>query len=103
MFTLMRDPVILPSSKVTIDRPTIKSHLLSDTKDPFNRAPLKLEDVVPGSSPSALIVAFPFSQELIADTELKAKIDAFVAERRKQLTANTQAAVAAGKMDVSED
>lgn len=47
MFTLMRDPVMLPSSKAIVDRSTIKSHLLSDTKDPFNRAPLSIEDVIP--------------------------------------------------------
>jgi len=48
MFTVMRDPVRLPSSKTILDRATIKSHLLSDSKDPFNRAPLSIEDVVPG-------------------------------------------------------
>lgn len=48
MFTVMRDPVLLPSSKAILDRATIKSHLLSDSKDPFNRAPLSIEDVVPG-------------------------------------------------------
>lgn len=46
MYTLMEDPVILPGSKVTIDRSTIKAHLLSDSTDPFNRMPLKLEDVI---------------------------------------------------------
>ncbi|KAG7663077.1 ufd2 [[Candida] subhashii] len=46
MFTIMEDPVILPSSKISIDRATIKAHLLSDSIDPFNRAPLKLEDLV---------------------------------------------------------
>lgn len=46
MFTIMRDPVTLPSSNVVVDRSTIKAHLLSDTNDPFNRVPLKLEDVV---------------------------------------------------------
>ena len=46
MFTLMEDPVILPSSKISIDRSTIKAHLLSDSTDPFNRMPLKLEDVI---------------------------------------------------------
>ena len=50
MATLMEDPVILPSSSVTIDRGTIKTHLLSDQTDPFNRAPLKIEDVVPSMS-----------------------------------------------------
>lgn len=48
MYTLMEDPVILPSSKISIDRSTIRSHLLSDPHDPFNRVPLKMEDVLPG-------------------------------------------------------
>ena len=51
MFTIMEDPVILPTSRTSIDRQTIKSHLLSDATDPFNRAPLKIEDVMPGASP----------------------------------------------------
>ncbi|KAL2833417.1 ubiquitin elongating factor core-domain-containing protein [Aspergillus cavernicola] len=67
MYTLMEDPVILPASKMSIDRATIRSHLLSDPHDPFNRVPLKIEDVLP-------------------DTELKAKIEEFkrqrLAERR---------------------
>ncbi|KMK54478.1 ubiquitin fusion degradation protein UfdB [Aspergillus fumigatus Z5] len=62
IYTLMEDPVILPGSKVSMDRSTLRSHLLSDPHDPFNRAPLKMEDVTP-------------------DTELKARIDAFKAER----------------------
>lgn len=48
MFTLMEDPVILPESKVTIDRGTITSHLLSDATDPFNRRPLSIDQVTPG-------------------------------------------------------
>ena len=48
MFTLMEDPVILPTSRTSVDRSTIRSHLLSDPNDPFNRAPLSIEDVVPG-------------------------------------------------------
>ncbi|KAI9845367.1 MAG: hypothetical protein M1838_001767 [Thelocarpon superellum] len=73
MYSLMEDPVILPASKVSIDRSTIRSHLLSDPNDPFNRAPLKIEDVV-------------------SDTALKAKIEEFKAERKSQKVA---AAVAA--------
>lgn len=46
MYTLMEDPVILPGSRVTMDRSTIKAHLLSDPTDPFNRMPLSLEDVI---------------------------------------------------------
>ncbi|KAL8997592.1 MAG: hypothetical protein Q9188_006285 [Gyalolechia gomerana] len=63
VYTLMTDPVILPTSKTTMDRSTIRSHLLSDPNDPFNRSPLKIEDVIP-------------------DTELKAQIEAFKAEKR---------------------
>lgn len=48
MYDLMKDPVILPTSKISIDRSTIRSHLLSDPNDPFNRSPLKIEDVMPG-------------------------------------------------------
>jgi ubiquitin conjugation factor E4 B len=47
MATLMEDPVILPISKQVVDRSTIQSHLLSDPHDPFNRTPLKIEDVIP--------------------------------------------------------
>lgn len=60
---LMRDPVILPRSKNTVDRSTIRSHLLSDPTDPFNRTPLRIEDVV-------------------EDVEMKQRIEAWVAERK---------------------
>lgn len=59
---LMTDPVILPTSKNTVDRATIRSHLLSDPNDPFNRTPLKIEEVVP-------------------NTELREQIEAWKAER----------------------
>lgn len=45
--SLMEDPVTLPISKQIVDRSTIQSHLLSDPHDPFNRTPLKIEDVIP--------------------------------------------------------
>ncbi|KAL9045404.1 MAG: hypothetical protein Q9214_001541 [Letrouitia sp. 1 TL-2023] len=79
VFTLMEDPVILPTSKTTIDRSTIRSHLLSDPNDPFNRSPLKIEDVIP-------------------DTELKEKIEAFKAEKRG---AKTLAAAETSSMGIS--
>lgn len=63
MFTLMEDPVILPLSRQTIDRSTIRSHLLSDPTDPFNRQPMTIEDVLP-------------------DPETKEKIRLFIEERR---------------------
>lgn len=46
-----------------MDRANILRHLLTDETDPFTRQPLKAEDLVP-------------------DTELKAKIDAWIAERK---------------------
>ncbi|KAJ7095825.1 ubiquitin elongating factor core-domain-containing protein [Mycena belliarum] len=65
MCTVMRDPVLLPKSRNIVDRSTIKSHLLSDSKDPFNRMALSIDEVIP-------------------DPELKARIDAFLIERRKK-------------------
>ena len=49
LFTLMEEPVILPASQMTVDLATIKSHLLSDKHDPFNRQPLSIDDVVPNT------------------------------------------------------
>jgi ubiquitin conjugation factor E4 B len=82
MATLMTDPVILPLSKQTVDRSTIRSHLLSDPHDPFNRSPLTIEEV-------------------IEDTELKAKIVAWVAEKKAEAKAARQA-TDGDKMDVTE-
>lgn len=44
---LMDNPVRLPTSGKVMDHSTIARHLLSDAKDPFNRAPLTIEDVIP--------------------------------------------------------
>ena len=46
MDTLMRDPVELPSGNV-VDRHIIVRHLLNSQTDPFNRQPLKEENLVP--------------------------------------------------------
>ncbi|KAF9128678.1 hypothetical protein BGW39_004850 [Mortierella sp. 14UC] len=67
LFTLMEDPVLLPTSNISIDRSTIKSHLLSDTTDPFNRMPLKISDIVD-------------------DVELRDKIRAWKASQRSRAT-----------------
>ncbi|KAK7203331.1 ubiquitin elongating factor core-domain-containing protein [Myxozyma melibiosi] len=80
MYTLMEDPVILPSSRISIDRATIKSHLLSDATDPFNRMPLKLEDVIP-------------------NVELKAQIEEFRRSKRSQ----AQSAAASAAEEVAKD
>lgn len=44
---LMKDPVILPDSKVTLDRKTIQRHLSVSATDPFSRCQLKEEDLIP--------------------------------------------------------
>jgi len=64
LYTLMVDPVILPSKNV-IDRSTIRSHLLSDPHDPFTRQPMTIADVQPA-------------------TELRGQIEAFKAESKKK-------------------
>ncbi|XP_073149096.1 probable ubiquitin conjugation factor E4 [Henckelia pumila] len=58
-YTLMRDPVILPSSKITVDRHVIQRHLLSDSTDPFNRSHLTGDMLIP-------------------NVELKTKIEEFI-------------------------
>ena len=44
---VMRDPVYLPSSGKTCDKPTMKRILLNDEQDPFNRSPLTIEQLQP--------------------------------------------------------
>ncbi|KAL6551585.1 E3 ubiquitin-protein ligase pub1 [Orobanche gracilis] len=62
-YTLMKDPVILPSSKVTVDRPVIQRHLLSDSTDPFNRSYLTVDMLIPDMELKAKIEEFIKSQE----------------------------------------
>lgn len=45
--TLMRDPVLLPTSNTVIDRTTIAQHLLNNEIDPFNRKPLTIDMIQP--------------------------------------------------------
>lgn len=49
MSTLMRDPVILPSSRQVIDRPNILRHLMTDPRDPINRSPLQASELIPAT------------------------------------------------------
>uniref|UniRef100_A0A3B3R0N2 Ubiquitin conjugation factor E4 A n=1 Tax=Paramormyrops kingsleyae TaxID=1676925 RepID=A0A3B3R0N2_9TELE len=65
MSTLMLDPVLLPSSHITVDRSTIARHLLSDQTDPFNRSPLTMDQIRPNE-------------------ELKQQILQWLAERKKE-------------------
>lgn len=47
MYTIMTDPVRLPSSGNIVDRLTISQHLLNDETDPFNRSALNISEVEP--------------------------------------------------------
>lgn len=63
--TLMRDPVRLPTSGQVMDRSVIKRHLLTDQNDPFNRKALTEDMLEPA-------------------TELKAQIEAYIAQKRRE-------------------
>ncbi|XP_066587978.1 ubiquitin conjugation factor E4 A [Prorops nasuta] len=71
MSTLMTDPVILPSSRITIDRQTIARHLLSDQIDPFNRSPLTMDMVK-------------------SDTELNKKIKEWILLKKQERASSSQ-------------
>jgi ubiquitin conjugation factor E4 B len=47
MKEVMDDPVLLPGSGTVVDRATIEQHLLNSHTDPFSRAQLTIEMVVP--------------------------------------------------------
>jgi hypothetical protein len=47
MAVLMTDPVLLPTSNYIMDRAQITRHLLTDQRDPMNRAPLTPDMLVP--------------------------------------------------------
>ncbi|KAK1660478.1 hypothetical protein QYE76_048637 [Lolium multiflorum] len=81
-YTLMEDPVILPLSRVTIDRPVIVRHLLSDSTDPFSRSHLTQDMLLP-------------------DTDLKLRIQEFV--RSQQFRARPAADSEMGEPDGAAD
>ncbi|XVF60552.1 hypothetical protein PTKIN_Ptkin08bG0057000 [Pterospermum kingtungense] len=67
-YTLMKDPVILPSSRITVDRPT----------DPFNRSHLTVEMLIPNTELKARSEEFIKSQELerlLYELSIKDKCD----------------------------
>jgi hypothetical protein len=45
LYTPIHDAVILPSSKIIVDKTIIMAHLLQDKYDPFNRQPLTIEEL----------------------------------------------------------
>ena len=95
----MRDPVILPISRTVIDRSTIKSHLLSDAKDPFNRTPLTIEEVIPGECcpriPCNTADFLPAT-----DPVLKERIETFLTERRNRRAAPSSTEGEVNEMNV---
>lgn len=62
-YTLMKDPVILPTSDTIMDRATILRHLLSDERDPINRKPLTADMLVPAEELRAKIRAWMREQQ----------------------------------------
>ncbi|GAB4816683.1 hypothetical protein N2152v2_003729 [Parachlorella kessleri] len=55
LMTIMQEPVILPDSRITVDRATIERHLLSSGTDPFSRAPLAASQLQPDEALGARI------------------------------------------------
>ena len=68
-YTLMENPVILPSSHMNIDRRTIEDYLLTNPSDPFNRNPLTKDELIPNE-------------------ELKKKIDEYKLNKFKEKQKN---------------
>ncbi|KAE8878561.1 hypothetical protein PF005_g15297 [Phytophthora fragariae] len=64
VFTLMKDPVLLPSG-YTMDRSCITQHLMNDQSDPFTRVPLTMEQLQP-------------------NTDLKTKIEQWIQEQQQK-------------------
>lgn len=75
MASLMEDPVILPMSRQTVDRSTISQHLLSDQTDPFNRQPMRIEDVVPNIELKEQINAWKEERKVIAKQAIQDAMD----------------------------
>jgi len=58
MSEIMEDPVLLPTSQTIMDRKVIERHIMSNDDDPFNRAHLSVDDLVPQAELKAEIQAF---------------------------------------------
>ena len=71
MMMPMVDPVRLPESGVVVDRVTIERHLLSSATDPYSRTPLAMRQVV-------------------ADEELRARIEAWRAGGSREASSGSQ-------------
>ncbi|ETK74132.1 hypothetical protein F441_19407 [Phytophthora nicotianae CJ01A1] len=67
VFTLMKDPVLLPSG-YTMDRSCITQHLMNDQSDPFTRVPLTMDQLQP-------------------NTDLKTKIELWIQKQQQKQAA----------------
>lgn len=83
-FTLMEDPVLLPTSNVIVDRSTIRAHLLGDTRDPFNRMPLSMDMIQPGNLFIIQVIAQNADFHFVIATELKEKIASWKDEQKSK-------------------
>eukprot|EP00750_Incisomonas_marina_P014313 INCI17636.5.p1 GENE.INCI17636.5~~INCI17636.5.p1 ORF type:complete len:852 (-),score=167.87 INCI17636.5:1887-4442(-) len=61
LYSVMDDPVILPTSNTIIDRSTILQHLLNDSTDPFNREHLTPDMLQPATELKARITEWKAS------------------------------------------
>lgn len=59
---LMEDPVTLPTSHMNMDRVNVEMMLLSNPIDPFNRNPLKKEDLIENKELKEKIIAYKKSK-----------------------------------------
>ncbi|GAA5956492.1 hypothetical protein JCM8115_000586 [Rhodotorula mucilaginosa] len=95
-YDIMRDPVVLPSSRTIVDRSTIKQHYLSDPTDPFNRQPLKWEDIVDATEMREQI------QKFLAERKAK-HVEASLAEHETAAASESTAAPAQGDEPMKVD
>ena len=115
-YTLMKDPVTLPSSKVTVDRPVIIRHLLSDSVSTVTsltyRYTLSFSAMLwyLASVVYKILQTDPFNRShltqdmLIPNTELKLQIEEFVRSQqsRKRSAAVSEIGEADGADDMAE-
>merc|ERR1712060_1037453 len=69
MSEIMEDPVLLPTSNTIMDRKVIERHIMSCDDDPFNRAHLSVQDLVPQTELRAQIHAFCAKHGITIGTE----------------------------------
>ncbi|KAL4505185.1 hypothetical protein ABPG72_016252 [Tetrahymena utriculariae] len=83
-FCLLNDPVKLPTSHQNVERSMIKKALLDNEIDPFNRQPLKRD-------------------QLIELPELKKKLDEWKVQKKKELREKGSISSQKAKMDIEEE